>query len=155
LALAGCSSYGGSYARMDASERALSEQCGSLDRRFMGIAQDPSISAEVYGDAYNQARSCHVAYEEMLELDAQQANRRAAALRAVGQAMDSAADSLGQARQAWGRAAADVGANPPPEPPMASPAPELDLGYLPKPAPHGCIGQVPVSGPGLNPCPSP
>ncbi|HEY5239195.1 MAG TPA: hypothetical protein VIJ62_12500 [Rhizomicrobium sp.] len=41
---------------------------------------------------------------------------------------------------------------PPPSPPNDS---GLSGMYTRPPVPHGCVGQVPVSGPGFNPCPSP
>jgi hypothetical protein len=42
-------------------------------------------------------------------------------------------------------------------PPPVSPPPGADLGDMYKHVPpaHGCIGMVPVQGPGLNPCPPP
>lgn len=42
-----------------------------------------------------------------------------------------------------------------PSPPPHSNPTDLSNQYLPPKIPHGCVGQVPVSGPGLNPCPTP
>lgn len=81
--------------------------------------------------------------------------QRQRALQAVCQGLQSFGNSMQESANAYQRAADSIASQAPPQPPDPSPVGTLDGLYIRQPQPHGCVGQVPVNGAGLNPCPSP
>ena len=69
---------------------------------------------------------------------------------AIGRALQSAGGDMQQSGYAYGRSAASI--QTPLFVPTSAPAGTLDGFYAPISQAHRCVGQVPVSGPGENPC---
>lgn len=122
----------------------LRAECGAADARYMAAVQNPrSTAGEVMAARY-ASLACRDSLSQLDQIQLWQAERRLRAFNASRPAYRGTQD------YAPDQPMAPV-AMPEPSPPS------LDLGDIySHPAPeHGCVGQVPVSGPGFNPCPAP
>jgi hypothetical protein len=150
LVLAGCVSWDHHYTDAVRVRNEIGDQCNALrDTWRADLAAGAPV--EAVASDHQRMMTC-VADFRQAQANVEQAwNAHAAAVAQLGRALGSAGDDFSAAGARYGQAAQSI--QPPPAPPPPNPVGTLDDLYKPAPLPHGCIGEVPVSGPGLNPCP--
>lgn len=123
----------------------LIAECGAADARYMAAVRDPRSTAGEVMAAQYASRACWDSLGQLDQIQLRQSERLLRALNASRPADRGNQDYIPDAVQPM---------LPAPMPQPSPPSPDLgDVYSRPEPA-HGCVGQVPVSGPGFNPCPS-
>jgi hypothetical protein len=141
--LCGCIGLEEETAHEDQVRADLIHRCAAADQRFMEAVKDVSIPPDEMMARQQAARACWNDVGLVDQTQVRESERRLQMLEAL---------SRPQSQPTF------TPQNPSsmPMPSMPTSAPPIKIpDYVPKPIPHGCIGQVPVSGPGFNPCPGP
>lgn len=149
---AGCASMDPSYRSALQARDALGDRCNGYRDAWRADITSSAPPQTIEADR-QRTNACAADFRVAQAHLEQVVAARSAALQEVGAALQAAGDNVDSAATRYGQAARDI--QPPPTPPQLPQGPDLSASYQYQAPPHGCAGNVPVSGPGLNPCPSP
>lgn len=144
ICLQGCIGDNG-YAAAQRANQALLAACSAADQRYIAAVRDPTISPEETAARLYASRACWADLNQAAAIQAEQAARRWRLYQQPSAPPPSESN--------WPQPSQYQLPSPPPPP---SPMPDSDLGktYAPPPPPiNNCVGNIPVTGGGTNPCP--
>jgi hypothetical protein len=150
-AMGGCASLDSGYQAALQNRNAIGDQCNEIRDAWRAQKAEGATVEEI--EAGRQRVMTCAAYFRQAQANLEAAwVRHRAAMQDLSRGLNSLGNSFEAAGSGYGPASQSISASP--SVPQPVPAPGPDGMYVRPDISHGCVGNVPVQGPGLNPCPS-